>query len=78
MLTSYLCYHALLKVCSVRSVLLIRQSLFLFFSKSAFEGEDARGNWRSSPGRRPSPGRTSRSPSGSRSRSADASPRHGR
>ncbi|KAG7031619.1 Serine/arginine-rich SC35-like splicing factor SCL30, partial [Cucurbita argyrosperma subsp. argyrosperma] len=43
-----------------------------YHDKPAFEGEDARANWR------PSPDRTSRSPSGSRSRSADASPRHGR
>ncbi|XP_022986899.1 serine/arginine-rich SC35-like splicing factor SCL30 [Cucurbita maxima] len=43
-----------------------------YHDKPAFEGGDARADWRSSPGR------TSRSPSGSRSRSADASPRHGR
>ncbi|XP_058099253.1 serine/arginine-rich SC35-like splicing factor SCL30 [Magnolia sinica] len=37
----------------------------------AYDGEDTRGRWRS-------PGRGSRSPSGSRSRSADVSPRHSR
>uniref|UniRef100_A0A5B6ZJK3 RRM domain-containing protein n=1 Tax=Davidia involucrata TaxID=16924 RepID=A0A5B6ZJK3_DAVIN len=40
--------------------------------KSAYESEEARARWRSSPGR------ASRSPSGSRSRSADMSPRHSR
>uniref|UniRef100_A0A5B6ZKF4 Putative serine/arginine-rich SC35-like splicing factor SCL30 n=1 Tax=Davidia involucrata TaxID=16924 RepID=A0A5B6ZKF4_DAVIN len=40
--------------------------------KSAYESDEARARWRSSPGR------ASRSPSGSRSRSADLSPRHSR
>ncbi|XWS74964.1 hypothetical protein CRYUN_Cryun01aG0044000 [Craigia yunnanensis] len=40
--------------------------------KSAYESEEARAAWRSSPGR------SSRSPSGSRSRSADLSPRRSR
>ncbi|XWS07757.1 hypothetical protein CRYUN_Cryun41cG0018100 [Craigia yunnanensis] len=40
--------------------------------KSAYESEEARAAWRSSPGR------ASRSPSGSRSRSADLSPQHSR
>ncbi|KAF5467311.1 hypothetical protein F2P56_017146 [Juglans regia] len=40
--------------------------------KSAYAAEESRGHWRSSPGR------ASRSPSGSRSRSADLSPRRSR